>query len=227
MTPRPHLPRTTGERAPRSKLSIYCDASRTEPQYFDQEKRRLRGLLSSPRFGPIVKVVAIPGADPVALVDRAIQDLREDNLPGDEWWCVFDAEAPEPRPNLERAISLAGDNNIQCAISNPCFELWLILYYINQTAYLTTDRAIRLAEQLVPGYSGRRKHVRLDRMPGDHAVPCGRAQALDQRNLEAGDGLWANPSTSVWRLADRLLERFNITCSVPGRGTRGATRRRS
>ena len=39
---------------------------------------------------------------------------------------------------------MARDNSIRVAISNPCFELWLVLHYAEQTAWLDTAAAVAL-----------------------------------------------------------------------------------
>ena len=75
-------------------------------------------------------------------------------------WCVFDVEAPEPHPRLEEAIRLAGRNNISCAVSHPCFEVWPLLHLVDQRAHIaSSDDAGRLLERVLPGYTTRRKFV--------------------------------------------------------------------
>ncbi|MGH3940412.1 MAG: RloB family protein, partial [Pseudonocardiaceae bacterium] len=69
-------------------------------------------------------------------------------------WCVFDVEWPKNHPNLKQAIQLARDHNIRLAISNPCFELWLILHFEDQTAFLNTDEAETRSRKL-DGRSGK------------------------------------------------------------------------
>ncbi|MGH3926277.1 MAG: RloB family protein, partial [Pseudonocardiaceae bacterium] len=49
-------------------------------------------------------------------------------------------------------------NKIRLAISNPCFELWLILHFEDQTAFLNTDEAESKSRKL-DGRSGKRINV--------------------------------------------------------------------
>ena len=44
-------------------------------------------------------------------------------------WCVFDVEAEGRVANLTNLVNKAKRQNIQLAISNPCFELWFYLHY--------------------------------------------------------------------------------------------------
>jgi hypothetical protein len=66
----------------------------------------------------------------------------------DEFWCVFDVEWPRNHPHLPEAIAKGVANNIRLAISNPCFELWLILHYHNHGSWLDNSAAVELRRQL-------------------------------------------------------------------------------
>ena len=63
----------------------------------------------------------------------------------DEIWCVFDTDQ---HPNLAQAINEAGQSEIEVAVSNPCFELWLVLHSQEQTAFIDRHDAQRLANAL-------------------------------------------------------------------------------
>lgn len=43
----------------------------------------------------------------------------------DEIWCVFDVDEHE---DVNSAVAEARDSGIKTAVSNPCFELWLVLH---------------------------------------------------------------------------------------------------
>jgi hypothetical protein len=66
----------------------------------------------------------------------------------DEFWCVFDVEWPRNHPGLREALEQAERNSIQLAVSNPCFELWLILHFRNYNAWLDNRSASRLRRDL-------------------------------------------------------------------------------
>jgi hypothetical protein len=109
---------------------LYCEGEQTEPAYFEALRRE-----------PDVRDVAAVdlrvedsagGSSPLALVRMAV-DARERSVREegeiDEIWCVFDVEWPTNHPNLQQAIDLARGNGVFLAISNPCFEIWLILHF--------------------------------------------------------------------------------------------------
>jgi hypothetical protein len=58
----------------------------------------------------------------------------------------------DEHPRLDEARVQAHDNDIRVAISNPCFELWLVLHFRSQNAYLTCQAAKDLAGSLLTGY---------------------------------------------------------------------------
>lgn len=82
------------------------------------------------------------------LVEAACKDKRRNDLDIDHYWCVVDVESPQPHPHLNGARQMARDNGISLAISNPCFELWLILHHQDQTAHLATSKAVQLRHGL-------------------------------------------------------------------------------
>jgi hypothetical protein len=91
---------------------------------------------------------------PLTLVKRAVDRKRCDDEV-DECWCLFDVEWPKNHPNLAQAIELARAHGISLAISNPCFELWLILHLEEQTAFISTADAEQRSRRL-DGRSGKR-----------------------------------------------------------------------
>ena len=80
------------------------------------------------------------GLDPKSLVRNAREEMRRQtrrrpNRDFDELWCVFDVDQHE---GLAEAISDARNNSINVAVSNPCFELWLVLHLRDKTAFSST-----------------------------------------------------------------------------------------
>jgi hypothetical protein len=67
-------------------------------------------------------------------VNEGIKILTQHDPNIDEVWCVFDQESQNEKNDYERALKIK--NGIQlpdhkkffCAISNPCFEFWILLH---------------------------------------------------------------------------------------------------
>ena len=173
----------------------------TEPEYF-------RAIGSA---NPAVRVrVIAKDMTPSQLVDRARKVLRASDkarrVSGsadyDEIWCVMDTDA---HPDLAEATQGAARSGIRTAVSNPCFELWLLLHLGDQTAVIDRRRAYAEAnrEGLLEG-----KHLsaHLNReLIERYRDAKRRAEALDAMHARDGRPAGSNPSTDVWQLVDRLL----------------------
>lgn len=204
--PRQHKPlrRGYGRRVERQRFLIYCEGELTEITYFKGVRRELRA--STVRL----EIVAGRG-EPHGLVEKAVDHQRRaprseaDGFePYDQVWCVFDVEAPRPHARLAAALALARRNRVHCAISNPCFELWLLLHFQDQTGYLTTEDACDRLGRCPCGYSGRTKRLDYEALRGQRAQAVTRAALLDRKNDGEAVEL-RNPWTSVHVLVDTLF----------------------
>lgn len=143
------LKRKVATRQPRKTLVVFCEGEKTEPQY-----------MLALRQQPFVKDTAAVdiqvetgrgGAVPLTLVTLAIAARAKsaaEEAEIDEFWCVFDVEWPRNHPHLHEAIAKAEAHDIKLAISNPCFELWLILHDRNHGSWLDNSQAVELRRQL-------------------------------------------------------------------------------
>ncbi len=143
------LKRRISVRQPRKTIVIFCEGERTEPEYLEALKRQ-----------PWVRDTAAVdlrverrrgGNDPSTLVRRAVRarlKALEEMDEIDEFWCVFDVEWPENHAGLEEAVVAAKQQGVHLAISNPCFELWLILHFKEHRCWLENDRARRIRRGL-------------------------------------------------------------------------------
>lgn len=112
-------------------------------------------------------------------------------------WCVFDVDA---HPNLRSAIEEARTSDIQVAVSNPCFELWLILHFRDNPGPRTPDEMLRLMRACLPGYD---KHIDVDRFVQSYPVAVERGRRLTHEAAAMGEPQ-RNPSTGVWRLTEAI-----------------------
>lgn len=60
---------------------------------------------------------------------------------GDEKWMVVDVDKYEPQ--LSRAAQKCIDAGINLAVSNPCFEFWLLLHYLNPDEMLQSCNDVK------------------------------------------------------------------------------------
>jgi hypothetical protein len=176
---------------PRGRCSSSAEARRRTRRYLQGLREHLRN--------PAVSVVVRGGAcSPTRLVDYAKKqrDLSKGSF--DEVWCVFDVDQ---FVDVAEAAVAARKAGIRVAISNPCFELWLLLHFTSQTAHVATyKRLLPLLQKHVPGYDKTRVDFAAHRDGRADAVR--RARELDP----SGGEHTRNPSTGVWQLVARMEE---------------------
>jgi hypothetical protein len=196
------LARRAPTRAPLPLILVVCEGEVTERQY-------LGGFAQAQGAGTVRVQIVAPGGDPRMLVRRAAElrdeaagrakRERDENLAYDEVWCVFDVDE---HARLEEARHLAREQNVRLAVSDPCFELWLILHFADQGAALDARRAREVLRRHIPEY---RKHVRYAELAPGYVDAVRRAAMLEQRHSRAGvQG--GNPSTDVHHLTERIRE---------------------
>ena len=144
---RPKHQRRRGNRTEKRTFLIYCEGLRTEPDYLEALKE-----VPETRDRASVEVRIVyekSGQPPMKLVESAVDgpgvENEEDEI--DEIWCVFDVEWPKNHPNLDEALQLAHSHKIRTAVSNPCFEYWLILHFDQPVNWLKTKEAENLRQQ--------------------------------------------------------------------------------
>jgi hypothetical protein len=175
-------------RAPAPTLLVFCEGKVTERQYINDLARHLRATSVS---------VSREHGDPKHLVEFAVAERRarrRGREARDSIWCVFDADDHE---RLTEALVQARDNNLPVALSNPCFELWVLLHFEDQTAFIERAPLRARVQEFIPGYD---KLLPFDvLLPGEDDAMA-RAEALSQRHVGNGSPEHENPSSGVWRL---------------------------
>lgn len=190
------------QREPKRRILVICEGTVTEAGYF----RELRSLFRNPlveieidNTGGVPKTLVEKAAARKKAAEREAKRQRDEFLGYDMVWCVFDVDE---HPHLLDARQQARDNGIALAVSNPCFELWALLHFQNQTAYLERDEARRRLQEHVPGYD---KALPFKRLHPMYSEAVKRAQNLDRLRKKAQDP-GGNPSTGVYQLTEIIRE---------------------
>ncbi|MCY4424011.1 MAG: RloB family protein [Acidimicrobiaceae bacterium] len=149
------------------------------------------------------------GVDPMSLVSRAQAELRRSSVNTrrhgvadfDEIWCVFDVDE---HPNRSQAIFEARQSDVNVAVSNPCFELWLVLHVEDRAGPVHRSDIQRDATKLnlIRGKSV--PDVAWESLEDGYEAAKRRARSLDQMHRDNESPSRSNPSTDVWRLVDRI-----------------------
>jgi hypothetical protein len=185
-------------REPLPIILIVCEGKRTEPEYFRGFARachnpRIRIRIAPEHGVPKTLVDSAKRHKKEAEVDARRQ--RDENMAYDAVWCVFDVD---DHPNLPDARQMARDNGIDLAISNPCFELWLLLHFRESPGMQPRETIGKLLSSHVPGYD---KGVEYTTFSEGYRQAVERAKRLDNLAESASDS-GRNPTTGVYKLTE-------------------------
>lgn len=119
----------------KSKIYIFCEGEKTEPEYIQAYLQFNHPTCA--RLAKVERVVNIEKINkntPVQLVDAAVKRQSSLDLAEDQVWVVYDreSEAKYPHELHQKAYDKATANDIGVAISNVCFEFWLLLHLKEQ-----------------------------------------------------------------------------------------------
>lgn len=185
---------------------VVVEGANTEPAYF--RALEVHDLIPKNR----VKIHIVSPEDnksaPRYLVNNAEKAKNDVGrlMADDEIWIVFDIDKHSGNSRLEQIHSALHDANSQgwyVALSNPCFEVWLLLHITDNLTGITD--AGRTAEEklreLLGGYNkSNTPMVCLGHEALRNAVT--RAKTLD---MNPDSPIPALPSTRVYRLVERLV----------------------
>lgn len=106
-----------------SLIIIATEGEKTEPLYFNMECFQHKHVQ--------IRIVSTEDgvSSPRDVLDRLHKEATEYQFgEGDQFWLVIDKDRWTD-DTLREVISMCEDENYQVALSNPCFELWLLLHF--------------------------------------------------------------------------------------------------
>jgi hypothetical protein len=118
----------------------------------------------------------------------------------DEVWCVLDVDE---HPKLHEARQLANARGIELAISNPCFELWLLLHFRESPGAQHRHALQNMMKQFIVSYD---KHLDFDLLSSGVVDATRLARRLADDAQEEGES-GRNPTTGVYLLTDSIARR--------------------
>lgn len=197
--------RPSGRRKRNPIVYIICEGEKTEIRYFESYRTRYSMIAIEPLPSKYQAAKAL-----VEHAQSKVSQLGYNKRDGDEIWCVFDRDN-NTDADLQTAEHTAEKLGYRIAYSNPSFELWFLLHFIDQRSMLADSDAVeRLldAQQCLPGYD-KRKDYSAQLLPY-RTDAIKRAQrrldelaAENQKLIRRG----GNPYTTVNELVQYLLER--------------------
>lgn len=192
------LRRRRSFREPRARFLVVCEGRVTERSYLNDVRCSEHG---------IIHLEIVPAGVPKAVVEQAVRlkknaerearRQKDENLLYDRVWRLFDVVA---HPFVPEAKQQAEANAIDVAVSNPCFELWFLLHFQEQTAHIGRDKVQRLCRTHMPGYQ---KDPDCDALRPHQTAAMDRAARLETWQ-ESRHNAGGNPSTGVYRLIQQI-----------------------
>ncbi|WP_461163178.1 RloB family protein [Arthrobacter sp. R4-81] len=188
----------------------------TEGEYFEYIRQSLSNT-------PLKLDVESKGRNPALLLKRAIDLRDEDRLEARrnndrqnvyrKVWVVTDTD--DFTNELLDLIDGASNEGIDLIISNPCFELFVVLHDRAYGGYCEAAQIQAEAKRLELTTGRNNKHVVLDKIQGNFERAEVFSQQLRQRHDRDGKFFPDNnPSTNVDTIIRSLIE--SATRSIPG-----------
>lgn len=112
--------------------------------------------------------------------------------------------------NLTRVLQHCRQSNYRTAISNPCFELWLLLHYKDLDVEIPSNYS-EIASQLAPAAGGYNKKNGCANKPTSQMVHDAVKRAKDLSNESE---IFSKVGSTVYLIVEELIQREAISLSV-------------
>ena len=184
----------------RKHIIIATEGNKTEPAYFQY----LNKILGTERF-VVVQREHRP-APPSVLEDlvKFIQQNKHNLEESDEYWVVSDVNTwtIDHKKVVVAWCDQCSDNNFM-AVSNPCFEIWLILHFEKEPPTFETSR--RCKRYYLDHYGNNKEINDFNHIKIHHVKDAiTRAEYKD----DSGDSWWPETSgvSTVYKLVKKYFE---------------------
>ena len=187
----------------RPVLHIFCEGSETEPWYYKQYINRFCRVPSRIQIEPTKENT------PVRLVKEALKLKMQQ--PNDLFWVVFDreSEAECPESLHQQARQLAEANGISIALSNVCFEVWLLLHRRQTCPMCQSCGDLLSRKEFKEAFSDYKKSEEIVFTPQQIGDARKRAVALNRQTMAVAAPSWTvpskwNPYTDAHKVLDAI-----------------------
>ena len=189
--------------APRERILIVCEGTKTEKFYFEDARQAL-GLQPG---RAAVEVESGQGTNPKNIVETARKFKIKAKIEGNAFsavYCVFDRDQ---HPHFTQSINRAKSLGMESIKSVPCFEYWILLHFRAHAApYLGTsnqspcDHCLRDVRAAWKDYRKNHKRLYTELLPGLNNARKRARQGLAAAQAQGSK----NPSTEIHLLLDAM-----------------------
>ncbi|MDP6356938.1 MAG: RloB family protein [Planctomycetota bacterium] len=184
---------------------LACEGAQTEPEYF----KGLRARLYNPKLHVEVLEREDPSQSSPGAVIQMLDEFRRDYSirAGDQLWLVIDKDR-WTNASLSQVAQECEQKGYSLVLSNPCFELWLLLHFEDVASTISERRDVLMNSQNVKREVGQlvaAGDTSLEYI--DHFFPHTNEAIAWARSLEVNSTeRWpSNLGTRVYRLVTALL----------------------
>ena len=116
--------RSQGKKKRNKKICIATEGEVHEKIYFEGMKKFTNDTI-------LLEVIASNdgNSSPCKILNSLLDCSKEIRKYHDELWLVVDVDRWVSDGKLKKVVQTCLENNISLGISNPCFEIWLILHF--------------------------------------------------------------------------------------------------
>jgi hypothetical protein len=177
----------------KTKFVIACEGAKTEPQYFE--------CLKAYAPNAIIDVVKRKTGRSYSLhvladLERALEkvSLRKN----DEAWIVIDVDQNETQ-ELSHIVNDAHDLQIRCGISNPKFEYWLLLHFVDPPKNMTSTQCTDAMRAKIPDYDKNVPQSQITRERIEDAIKRAKSRFDSNQKYPKSNG------SSVYILVEKII----------------------
>lgn len=188
------------------RLHIFCEGEKTEPNYLNWY---IGGVFPGTK---LIIVEETKKNTPVQLVEEALK-AKTKEPDGDIFWVVYDREGQTKYPDAFHADARQkAGKQIHIAISNICFEVWLLLHFQKTVAAYSNCADLlkksKLKKEYIKDYDkANKRHY----SPSEIASAREYAKHMNNQTKKGANPAWTqchqwNPYTDVYKLLDAIDE---------------------
>jgi hypothetical protein len=185
---------------------IASEGAVTEPRYFNGLKERWH----NPRIHVEVLIREQPGLSSPQQVLKALDRFKDDYQlrDGDQLWVVIDRDSQSWKPRaMASAARECEQKEYFLAVSNPCFEIWLLLHFedVPKQSDMRKRKLIENANSLLKTEVARHCSATceyIDNFLPHTRVAIARGEVLDSK---PGERWPSQLGTRVYRLVRQLI----------------------
>lgn len=154
----------------------------------------------------ILKLISAEDTDPLRMAKKADEIWKKNGMQTEDdekVFCLVDLDLSKTKyEQVEKAKKKYP--NVQFVLSNPCFEIWLLYYFTEYPAVVSSSQKVKdELRKFVPNYNENMDIVAECQLQDYYAVAINRAEKR-QRHQDAESIVDRNPYTEVHELVAML-----------------------